>query len=94
MLLFTAFEAFEVRTTHLQTKNPRWEVGLGGERWWEVGGWEVGGGRKWEVGVRWEAPTPTTHHPQHWEVGGWEVGDRRATVRGKFDSIDSIAEPI
>ena len=29
-----------------------------------------------------------------WEVGGWEVGDGRATVTGKFDSIDSIVGPI
>ena len=25
---------------------------------------------------------------------GWEVGDGRATVTGKFDSIDSIVDPI
>ena len=27
-------------------------------------------------------------------VGAWEVGDGRATVTGKFDSIDSIVDPI
>ena len=26
-------------------------------------------------------------------MGGWEVGDGRATVTGKFDSIDSIVDP-
>ena len=46
---------------------------------WEAGGWE--GGRR--VGGKVAGV---------WEMGGWEVGDGRATVTGKFDSIDSIVD--
>ena len=60
----------------------RWEGG-------EVGRWE-GGKVRWRVG-RWEGGKVG-----RWEggrVGKWEVNGR-ATVTGKFDSIDSIVDPI